>query len=305
MTFITHFEGRLQAVFSKAEQLTAKFPEPLNQKGQAYIRHINPLHRSGSQNYLGYLLPYWMTEMADVTEEQCEQLALANLFGMLHFFIVDEVMDKGSAESRQKLALGHLFYTQMYGVLHRLHPTDSKFWEYYDRYMADWSLGVTEESESDYFNTDPLRTALKSSLVKIASTGALLLSDKHAFIPAVEQAVDYVLVALQMADDWTDWEADLADGSYNGLLALFKNRWPEHSPIIVSKVRKAIYVQGLLTDYVELARQFQQAHQQLGLKAGYLLAFHASITDSLANDAQAIELNRKKQMEGGLFQTLA
>ncbi|ANY67481.1 hypothetical protein BBD42_14115 [Paenibacillus sp. BIHB 4019] len=305
MSFITPFESSLQAVFSKAQQITAKFPEPLNQTGQAYITHINPLHRSGHQNYIGYLLPYWMTEMASVTEEQCEQLALANVFGLLHFFIVDEVMDTGSVESRQKLALSHLFYTQMYGVLHRLHTSDSRFWEYYDRYMADWSIGVAHESAEDYFNTDPLRTALKSSLVKIASTGALLLSGQHAFIPAVERAVDYVLVALQMADDWTDWEADLADGSYNGLLAFFMDKWQEQSPITVSKVRKAIYVQGLLTDYAELACQFEQAHQQLGLKAGHLLAFHASITASLAKDAQNIELARQKQMEGGLFQTLA
>ncbi|SFE97954.1 hypothetical protein SAMN04487969_110149 [Paenibacillus algorifonticola] len=304
MSYITPFESSLQAVFTKAQRITATFPEPLNQTGQAYITHINPLHRSGDQNYIGYLLPYWMTEMASVTKEQCEQLALANLFGMLHFFIVDEVMDTGSRESRQKLALSHLFYTQMYGVLHSMHTSDSKFWEYYDRYLADWSIGVAQESADDYFNTDPLRTALKSSLVKIASTGALLLSGQHAFIPAVEQAVDYVLVALQMADDWTDWEADLADGSYNGLLALFRDKWPEQSPITVSKVRKAIYVQGLLTDYAKLACQFEQAHLELGLKAGHLFAFHASITASLANDARNIDLARQKQMEGGLFQTL-
>ncbi|WP_138755710.1 hypothetical protein [Paenibacillus sinopodophylli] len=302
MEWFTVYKERLGQVYAQAEERISQFPEPLNTLGIAYADKYNPVKHDSGKDYICSLLPYWVKETSGISDSQCERLALANVYGMLYFFIQDDVMDSlPSAEWKEQLALGNLLLLEMFSVFRELFPSHSRFWDYYHRYVNVWAESVTNENRDNYFISDPIRTAGKAGPVKIASTGALLLTGRNERIDKLERAIEIVLMTLQMADDYADWKEDMAGSSYNGLLAMIQADRDAHAePFTEKDAENAIYIRGCMQQYVQHATNNHA--KLLDLEAGVsgLVDFHLYILDQLNQIAETIESNKQRLLKGGL-----
>lgn len=298
------YKGELMLVFDEAERRISQFPEPLGGLGQRYLEAFHPLVEGSSKNYICYLLPYWLEDALPLRREQTRDLALANVFVMLHYFIQDDVMDAPSSPGgwASQLALSQLFQLQYLSLYRSMFPHDSVFWQHHDDYATEWAATVCNEGNENYFLTDPLRVAKKAGPVKLASTGALLLTERPQLIFPVSEMVDLLLVTLQMNDDWADWEEDLACGSYNGLIALVKSlRGLSSDAIILApEVRSSLFVGGAMTRYSARAIAAHQRLSSLDVVCPHLISFHLVLTNSLSEAGAKIEAERKSLELGGL-----
>ncbi|MBD0382664.1 hypothetical protein [Paenibacillus sedimenti] len=302
------YNNHLQDVFKESERLVARFPAPLNQLGLAYLSKFNATKENSTKNYICYLLPFWMTDLTSLSEESIKKFSLANIFGMLYFFIQDDIMDSPNGEHRDNLPLANLFYLHFFSIYRELFPSDSfAFWKYYEEYVTEWSEAVTNEHNSNYFMNDIIMVAKKASPVKIASTGALLLSNQPHLVKEVSYAIELVLVTLQMLDDWADWEQDNRDGSYNCLLALLHShlQLPQNTHITDETVRHHLYVHDFLANYAQISLTNHQKLVKLGLHMPQLNAFHDSLVKKLLADADQIEKNRQSLALGGFHYFLS
>ncbi len=302
MEWYNRYADKLSEVFAQAQRRIAAYPAPLNEWGLGYAAKFDPVNTDGGKDYICSLLPFWVRNLSGITEEQCSRLALANVYGMLYYFIQDDVMDDApSGQLKESLALGNLLLLDMFAVWREMYPSASPFWSCYERYSACWADSVMNEASADYFVLDPLRTAGKAGPVKIASTGALLLTGKEKLIPELEQAVDLALVTLQMSDDWMDWRTDLAEGSYNGLIALLKAERPDGASLTEKDIETDIYVRGRLSRFVEQAVANHKRLLALGISndIGELIDFHSFLVSQLQQAADTIADQRKRLLQGG------
>jgi|GEM_PF-371154 len=319
MEWYERYKPRIRNVFGQALETIGRFPPPIHELGITYAEKFNPANQDGGKDYICMLLPYWMKEKAEISEEQCGQLALANVYGMLYFFIQDDVMDSKVAggDWKSQLALGSLLQQEMFRIFRALFPSDSPFWRYYDGYVRTWADSVVSEGRGNYFLTNPLLTSGKAAPVKISAVGALLLdasapsTSTEQRIDLTEEAIDITLMTLQMLDDWADWEEDLADGSYNGLLAMIAagsdnvlsaESVPPYNTegLTKERIEAAIYVRGCIQPYADIAKGYHERLTDNLCAPTDLIAFNVYMMDTLQSIATQNEERKRKLMGGGI-----
>lgn len=307
MDWLSTHKDNMDEVFAEAENLIRAFPEPLNRHGLAYFAKFDLRQEKSTKNYICYLLPFWMQEIVSLPNETVRKLSLANVFVMLYYFVVDDIMDSAKGEHKDKLPLANLFQMQYQMVYRVLFPSQSPFWHYYETYVLEWAGAVAGELGGDYFHTDKRKVAWKASPVKNASTGALLLAGQAELIPVVTGAVEQVLVTLQMLDDWADWEEDLDEGSYNCLLAYLhgSGERQEGGSLNPDWVKQQIYVRDGLEGYSEMAVRLHEELLAFELPMKELSEFHFHLVDSLRVSAKEINEKRKDLLSGGLYYFLS
>ncbi|MCU6711789.1 hypothetical protein M6D81_24110 [Paenibacillus sp. J5C_2022] len=317
MIWYESYIEQLTEVYRAASERIAKFPPPLNEIGLQYAEKFNPVKQDKGKDYICTLLPYWLQDQAGLTNEQCGQLSLANVYGMLYFFIQDDVMDDGPMDAsglKQQLALGNLFYLEMFAVFRSLFPSDSPFWQHYEQYVSVWADCVVNEGDANYFLNDPLRTAGKAGPVKVSCVAAWLLAGQPHNIAKSEQAVDIALMTLQMLDDWADWEEDMKEGSYNGLLAMIASDFASQAGgvngrsseegsitrLTKEQVETAIYVHCCMNRYAAFAKD---NYEKLLLLEGIpspLIGFQSYMVACLTETADHIASKKSALLLGGL-----
>lgn len=303
MKWLHAHQADLDEVFAEGERLIQLFPEPLNRLGLAYYAKFDMRRAESTKNYICYLLPYWMKEMTALPAAAVQKLCLSNVFVMLYYFVVDDIMDSAKGEHRDKLPLANLFQLQFQSMYRTMFPAHSPFWHYYETYVQEWADAVSGESQGDYFDTDRKKVAWKASPVKNASTGALLLAGQDELVPAVTEAVDQVLVSLQMLDDWVDWEEDMAEGSYNCLLAYLRGNAdsPEPDSMTAEWVKQQVFVHDKLVGYMKISDSHHEGLLELGLPLHELAQFQAGLVNDLRAAADEIKDKRKKLLSGGFY----
>ncbi|GGI44115.1 hypothetical protein GCM10008018_05490 [Paenibacillus marchantiophytorum] len=307
MDWLNAHKQELDDVFAEANQIVSTFPAPLNQLGLAYLAKFDASKEGTTKNYICYLLPYWMKDACDLPAAEIQKLSLANVFIMLYYFIQDDIMDSAKGEHKDKLPLANLFHIQFSAIYRDMFPSSSPFWRYYESYVLEWSKAVSNEQISDYFHTDRNMIAKKASPVKNASTAALLLSQQAALIPAVTEAVEQVLVTLQMLDDWADWEEDIEEGSYNCLLASMRKRMqlPADSVITAEMVKDQLFVRDFLETYGQIAATHHEDFNNLQTSLPQMMSFHKSLVTNIQIVEQEIKEKRKKLASGGFYYYLS
>lgn len=307
MHWLSAHKDNMDEVFTEAETLIRSFSEPLNHHGLAYFAKFDLRQQESTKNYICYLLPYWMQEITLLPDESVKKLSLANVFVMLYYFVVDDIMDAAKGEHKDKLPLANLFQMQFQHIYRALFPPQSPFWHYYETYVLEWADAVAGELDGNYFHTDQRKVAWKASPVKNASTGALLLAGRAELIPVVTGAVEQVLVTLQMLDDWADWKEDLDEGSYNCLLAFLRGneRHVESDSLTSEWVKQQLYVSDGLEGYSEVAVRHHERLVALGISMKELSEFHYSLVDSLRMSAKEIKEKRNHLLSGGLYYFLS
>ncbi|QHW29875.1 hypothetical protein GZH47_02865 [Paenibacillus rhizovicinus] len=298
MTWRTDYEEELAAVFSEAERLIDAYPAPLGEKGQAYLQAFNPLRPSSTKNHICYLLPFWIEPVTKLTSQQYRDISLANVFVMLYFFIQDDLMDDAPSDWKERLALGNLFHLSMLDLYRSLFDHDSPFWNYFNDYVVTWSLAVAYEHPMG--SLDPAQLARKAAPVKLASTGALLLAGNQELVQSVSHAVDLALATLQFSDDWADWEEDFDLGSANSLIGMITSEKGEFAlPLTKEDVKNAIFLDGVLTRFAQLAAANSSTMDKLSLPLPHLTAFQVHLADQLTEAAEKLNVTKRMLMQGG------
>ncbi|OPH46886.1 hypothetical protein BC351_13225 [Paenibacillus ferrarius] len=307
MDWLDAHKQDLHDVFAQTKQIVSTFPAPLDQLGLAYLAKFDARKEEGANNYICYLLPFWMKDIAELPPETTKKLSLANVFVMLYYFIQDDIMDSAKSEHREKLPLANLFHVQFLAIYRSMFPSHSPFWHYYDTYIHEWSEAVTNEQHADYFHTDRKQLARKASPIKNASTAALLLTKQADQIPAVTAAVEQVLVTLQMLDDWADWEENLEDGSYNCLLASMRKHMhlSEENTLTVDMIKDQLYVKDFLDTYGQIATAHHDHLLGLQTSLSQMTRFHELLVKNIQTVNQEIKEKRKKLASGGFYYFLS
>lgn len=301
MDWLHEYENELYEVFKHSKLTIDAFPEPLRQQGMSYLHHFNVFTAESHKNYICYLLPFWLRDGCRLTSEDTLRMSAGNVMLMLYFFIQDDVMDSDDSASRSLLPLANLFYVEFLNSYRPLFPSDSTFWSYFNRYIAEWADSVSNESASDYFLHDRTKIAHKASPLKTSSTAAFLLAGQEELVPISEAMIDDILLTLQMLDDYEDWEDDLASGSYNCLLSLTRSTSTSlQSGLNPEAVRSFIFTSGGLGRLAAIAEATHEGLGTYGLKTPHLYDFHWELVQNLQQLADTIEAEKQRLLSGGL-----
>ncbi|XID91334.1 hypothetical protein ACF3MZ_22875 [Paenibacillaceae bacterium WGS1546] len=291
MDWIEGYEEEMVLVFAEAEEETSAYPVPLREPGLAFLSRFKPRDNGPGTNYICFLLPAWLQKETGSPDRLVRDLAVGNAFAMLHFFLLDDVMDAPDPlKIRQALALGQLFQDSFRGRYGRHFPAESPLWSYYERYLAMWAVSVAREGEAPANPRDPGGLAAKSSPVKLCAAGMLSLAGLPERIPGMEAAIDLALATLQLADDWADWKEDLAEGGErrNAFLALVREALAltPGQPLEEAAVLKAIYRGGALNKLAELAEEHGERIASLRDAPSPLRSFQRTILGGIRRDAK-------------------
>lgn len=308
MRWSERYEQDIEHIFAEAVAETALFPEPFNEIGLTLLAKANPVGKREGTNYITFLLPFWLRErMTEFSEAVCRDLAVGNIYAMLHYFLMDDVMDVGGrlgkGEVRNALVLGQLYqglFQQRYG---RHFPAESPLWHNYRGYVETWGRAVSQEDKLPADPHDPERLAAKSAPVKLCAAGMLELSGGRAGLPELERAIDLVLATLQLADDWKDWREDLAEEeeNCNAFLTLARHQISllQDQPLDERKVKQAIYRANVLDRLADIAENYGETLGNIPNIPPSLSEFQQSLTEEIRKDANLAEETTEKLASGG------
>ncbi|MBA9085469.1 hypothetical protein FHR92_001935 [Fontibacillus solani] len=302
MKWLSSYHQDLELAFTEAASILEALPVTHRQPALEFLDKFHPLKEERSKNYICYLLPLWMHELTGVPLHKCRGFAVANIFGMLYYQIIDAVMDDRDQASTSMLPLAEFIHLEFIHKYSHSFPATSSLWDYYRKYVAEWAQAVSTENSSDFFYENPVRMGHKASPVKLSIIAPLLLSHREELIPELEEAVDTVLITLQMLDDWQDWEKDLLEGNYNSLVSMVQTECeiPKDRRPTSEEINQAIYVRGLLSTYANRANILHVKLSKIQTIVPHLYDFHASLHNNIVIGAQHHESERNLLLQGGL-----
>lgn len=300
MDWFQAYEEELRLVFAENRRAIAAFPEPMKTRGLSYLDQFNVFQPGSHKNYICYLLPFWLQDSCRLEAATARRMSAGNVFLMLYFFLQDDLMDTPGSTAAPALPLANLLYAEFLQIYLPLFPAGSPFWSCFRRYITEWADSVSREAGSDYFLNDRIRIAHKASPLKLSSTAALLLAGQPSLIAESEEMLHQVLLTLQMADDYEDWEQDLEDGSYNCLLSLVRSSTGlPGERLTQADVKHFIYTLGGLGGYADTAEASHARLEQSPLQVPHLLAFHRGLAENLRQIAAGIEAEKQQLLQGG------
>jgi hypothetical protein len=308
---IEELRPELEYVFAEAMAEIALYPDPLNDRGLALLELSNPLSGHEETNYISYLLPFWVREQASVSMELCSELAIGNLFAMLHFFLLDDAIDAGDRldvdQTRSSLVLGQLLNHSFHHRYYRHFPAGSPLWSFYTRYLAEWAEAVSQEGKFPVDPCDARLLARKSSPVKLCAIAILMAADHTERVAGMEEAIDLTLGTLQLADDWADWREDLAHENCSAFLTLARSSLSLDPaiPLNEQSVLQAIYRLGCLDRLADIASDNGQRLTQISHVPVKLIDFHNRLVYGLKKDAMFAEETTSQLALGGFSYLLS
>ena len=309
MNWLHDYDEVLRIVFDECRRMISQFPAPVKNQGLSYLDHFNVFVKDSHKNYICYLLPFWFKESCQLTAMDCRQMSIGNVYLMLYFFIQDDLMDTPATSASATLPLANLLYIEFLNIYRTYFPGKAPFWDYFNRYISEWAESVSNEKTQDYFRSESVKVAHKASPLKLSSTAVLLLSGRDSLITQSEEMLEYVLLTLQMLDDYEDWEEDLEDGNYNCLLSLARQGLSgdnnDEDKLTPAEVKDFMYTSSGLVSYAQLALTHHTRLLSYTLKVPQLLDFHLFLTTNLQQISTAIESEKKLLQNGGLLYWLS
>ncbi|WP_410771723.1 hypothetical protein [Fontibacillus sp. BL9] len=302
MKWLSPYEHELQLAFTEAEAILATLPDSFRKPALDYLDKFHVLKENRSKNYICYLLPFWLQEHAGLSSRDVRRFAVANIFGMMYYHLIDACMDEPESKMSRQLPLAEFIHLEFVRIYSSYFTGESRFWTYFKKYVSQWAEAVSGEKTSDFYYEDPVRMGHKAAPVKLTIAGSMLLVNREAEILRLEQAVDNVLVTLQLLDDWQDWEKDLNEGSYNSLVSIVQTelKIPRERRPVSEEIRQAITVQNVLDILAEHAERNHESLQDYKTSLPGLYQFHESLRDNLKEGASEIEKERILLQSGGL-----
>jgi hypothetical protein len=295
MNEIEGFRDEIARIFAEASQEMLELPVELRGIGQTLLSRSNPLQNGGGTNAISFLLPYWLQEETGAPDELCRDLAIGNLYAMLHFCVLDDAMDGGvgrvTAGLRKSLALGQLLFGLFRQRYARYFPHGSSLWAYERKYMEQWASAVGQEALAPVDPQDCGQLAGKAAPVKLCAAGLLIWSGQLQRIADMEEAIDLALAVLQLSDDWDDWREDLAESNRNAFLTLVRDKlaWPAENRLDERIVKQGIYRHRCLNQLADISTGYCERLRRMPSVPRGLAAFQSAIEQGLRADAQTID----------------
>lgn len=287
-------------------------PEPLRTILRELIERADPSRTAGGSNYITYMLPVWAGEQAGAPASVCRDLAVGSVYMMLHYFLLDDVMDGEEMQLNSKSALAasqllHSLFLERYSRHSAMPP---QLWSDYLRHTEAWGLAAAMEKIRRADPLDVPGLARKSAPVKIGASAVWLESGQKERILPAEQAVELALASLQLADDWADWREDLASGEErsNAFLTLVRQELglTEEQPLEDRMVSRAVYQDEVLERLAAIARSHRRSLSELPEAAPGLVWFQQEVLSGIEADARsARQTAMRLAVEGGFSHYLS
>lgn len=299
MQFSVETRREMQRAFEACRKTIGGFPQPFAQIGIRYLDRFDPGLGNGPTNYICCLLPYWLRESSGAALEHCREIAEANIFGMLHFHLQDERIDRQSGSDRPHIALSQLLNAEMTVRYAALFRSPGAFREALLSCTAEWAAGLAAERHADPFYEHAPDLAARSAPLLLCPLA--LFPDNQALQARALHAVRETLITLQMADDWADYADDLQDGSYNCLVSLYRKEYANtiEAPISSADIEAAVYGKGMLGRYAEFSADRQLQLESYRADFPGLIGFHAALASDLERIAASIEEEKHTLSSGG------
>jgi hypothetical protein len=211
-----------------------------------------------------WYLPRWIGEVLSAPPLVWQPLMLSNLYGLAYVKLRDDLVDgEANAQDEALLALSTAFHTLWTYEYRAQFGADPAFWEYYERYLAQWSAATLENDRDGAAHPSPLsaegrlQLAHRGAPLKICCTGAAILMGRSDIIADMEAAVDHLLVAAVLLDHAGDWVEDLSDGRYNAFVA-YASGLPQSAANLEQnrqRVREELYLGAAAHPYYAVVRE--------------------------------------------------
>ncbi|WNR44550.1 hypothetical protein [Paenibacillus roseipurpureus] len=301
---LDQYRDEIVWIFGEAAAQLQTLPEESKEQALALLGQCYPFDRKDSEgsNMISYLLPYWVGETVGSPIELCRELAVGNVYGMLSFFLLDDVMDE-KGEIRRSLALSTLLNQRFMEAYHRCFSGDPQLGACYNRYLAEWAEAMYREVDEPMDPRDPGRLARKAAPVKLCAAALLLQAGVAKRIGDMEVAIDLALAVLQLSDDWTDWREDLPTASCNAFLVLLRENLPLQAGEVLdeSMVKRGIYREQALGGLATLACDYANQLSAMKDAPASLQVFTSIITQSLQRKANEIRDHYDSLLNDGGF----
>lgn len=215
-------------------------------------------------------LPFWVGEAFDIDIHICRQIALANIFGLLHFITQDHLTDFDftKKEIPGYVISGTLYLQQMFANYQPFFPPLSPFWYLLNKYWLEWAESTAWEqkvrSTYSFLEEDLLKAARKAAPLKICTSGLALLGHRQDLIPILEEAIDKMHMVFQMSDDLVDMADDLKSDRYNSVVNMLVSRGTliPKADLEINHIGRVLYTSGDDRIYFE---RMQEISKQVGL----------------------------------------
>lgn len=302
MKWLSNYEKELDLAFSEAESILYQLPVPFSKQAVDYLDKFHALKEHRSKNYICYLLPFWLQSYAGIDRETCRRIAVANLFKMMYFHLVDACMDDPDTDVSQQLTLAEFIHIEFISAYQECLKDRAPFWVYYKKYVSEWAAAVSTEKVADFYYENPVRLGHKAAPVKLSVAASMILGGREQEIEMFESAVDTALVTLQLLDDWEDWEKDLEQGSYNSLVSVVQAQLnlPSGTRPSPEEIRDGMMVHDALSELSALANRNHESLAAIKNLAPDLYHFHHDLVRNLNEGAQEVISNRNQLLNGGL-----
>ncbi|WP_276356900.1 hypothetical protein [Cohnella caldifontis] len=305
MRAIESYRDETNRIFAEAAEEIAAFPAGLSGIGLDMLARCDPSKNGGKTNGISYLLPYWFRERTGGPIELCRDLAVGSLLMMLHYFVLDDAMDRGTDTRhggiRWPLALGQLLQERFRQRYEWHFPSGSPLWDYYRKYLQEWAFAVHREPEIQANPREIGQLAGKAAPVKIGAAGMLLRAGQAEGIPDAEEAVELALAVLQLSDDWADWREDLPESNRNAFLTLVRERlsMSASDPLDERSVRQAIFRHQALDKLADIAEAYGERLGRSSCAPVDLIDFLSTIAKDIRKGAITAEESTRRLADGG------
>lgn len=220
------------------------------------------------------LLPRWLSDLAPLDEERCDQLGCAGLYAWWYGQIIDDILD--GAERPEALPAAQLALLRAIDAYRELGLLAGEPWgdllartdasaEAYAHELAPRPVdpaGVTDEQLACWTPELIIERASPAGFVVTAQLALAAPPNAAALQADLDGALRCLMGARQIADDASDWLADLKAGQLNyvsaGLIRHFRRHTAPAERGELTLERLAGYELGAEPYWEEVVRTYEE-----------------------------------------------
>lgn len=191
-------------------------PQPFAEVAREH--YLERANRAGDSPLLGEYAPWIIGDSLGASPDTINSVLVPWMLLYEHVLTIDDAIDNPSRVHPKHMILNSLLFQRSMLRYREAFPDQSDFWlAFQDHYEANASAGFRETevfhnsySELNQNQEDHAILAQKSAILKICATALSLKTQQRGLGIQEDEAIDDMLTGIQLLDDLTDWEEDIA-----------------------------------------------------------------------------------------------